>query len=163
MSSMTGPQQLFGEFCASRPAPSAVLSPALRPALQYLVNANELQELREALARGTLPPDFEAKLTRLAGGGLLHRSLVRHCRCFVALLLAVQEGAFREANPVECERLLRVLAYVRKDDDAIADYKPGGFVDDQEEVRAATVELAPLLKAFKAWRLRHQVPKMWVN
>jgi hypothetical protein len=52
---------------------------------------------------------------------------------------------------------------VRKDDDAIADYKPGGFVDDQQEVRAATQQLGPLLTSFKAWRLRHQVPRMWLH
>jgi hypothetical protein len=28
-------------------------------------------------------------------------------------------------------------------------------------VRAAAMELAPLLNAFKVWRLRHQVPAMW--
>jgi hypothetical protein len=128
-----------------------------------LVSAQEVQALGQALARGEAPPDLEAKLTRLAGGELLHRAVARNCRCFVALLLAAQEGSFREAGAADCERLLRVLAYVRKDDDAVHDYKPGGFVDDHEEVRAATTELGPLLQSFKAWRLRHQVPGMWLN
>ena len=51
-----------------------------------------------------------------------------------------------------------MLAYVRKDDDAIPDYLPSGFMDDQQEVRAAAMELGPLLQAFKAWRLCHLVP-----
>jgi hypothetical protein len=33
-----------------------------------------------------------------------------------------------------------------------------GLTDDQQEVRAVLVELGGLLTAFKAWRLRHQVP-----
>jgi hypothetical protein len=50
-----------------------------------------------------------------------------------------------------------VLAYVPKSDGAVQDCAQGGFMDDQQEVRAATLELAPLLQAFKAWRLCHQV------
>ena len=53
------------------------------------------------------------------------------------------------------------VAYVRKDDDAIPDYRPKGFADDPQEVRVVTTQLSPLLQAFKAWRLRHQVPGMW--
>ena len=136
---------------------------ALRPGALHLVSAYELQALREALARGELPPDFEAKLVRLAEGGLIHRFLARNCRLFTALLLAAQDGFFKEASRADCERLLRVLAYVRKDDDAIADYRIGGFMDDQQELRTAMTELHPLLKSFKAWRLRHQVPGMWLH
>ena len=61
-------------------------------------------------------------------------------------------------SPAERERLLRVLAYVRKDEDAIPDYTPEGFKDDQREMRAARVELSGMIQAFKAWPLRHQVP-----
>src|SRR5271167_546893 len=127
---------------------------AARPGYLHLVTAQELQELREALARGHLPPDLETKLNRLATGELIHRSIARNCRCFAELLMAAQDGSFSEARPTDRERLLRVLAYVRKDDDAIPDYKPNGFVDDQQEVRAAADELGPLLQSFKAWRLR---------
>jgi len=77
--------------------------------------------------------------------------------------VATEDGSFREGSPAERERLLRVLAYVRKDDDAIPDYRPEGLTDDQREMRAATVELDGLIQAFKAWRLRHQVPLMWPN
>jgi hypothetical protein len=127
-----------------------------------MVNAHELQELRAALAHGALPLDFQAKLARLAEGDLTHRFIEQNCRLFAALLVAARDGSFAAASRADCERLLRVLAYVRKDDDAIADYKPGGFMDDQREVRAATTELHPLLQSFKAWRLRHQVPGMWL-
>jgi hypothetical protein len=142
-------------------ARSGVLPLALRSGALHLVGAPELQELREALARGTLPPDFEAKLARLAEGDLMQRFLARNCRLLVALLLAAQGGSFKEASPADCERLLRVLAYVRKDDDAIPDYRVGGFTDDQQEMRAAMTALHALLKSFKAWRLRNQVPGMW--
>jgi hypothetical protein len=137
--------------------------PGLRPSALCLVSDHELRALRAALGRGALPTDFEAKLIRLSGGDLIHRFVEQNCRVFVALLLAAWDGSFKGASHTECDRLLRVLGYVRKDDDAIADYKPGGFVDDQQEVRAATQELEPLLKAFKAWRLRHQVPGMWLR
>jgi hypothetical protein len=113
------------------------------------------------LAHGGLPPDFEAKLAKLGGGSLAERYVEQNSRLFFTLLLAALESAFTEVTPTDRERLLRVLAYVRKDDDAIPDYRPDGFTDDQQEVRAATLELGPLLHAFKVWRLRHQVPRMW--
>ncbi len=151
------------EDCATTQSQPDTTPRAPQPGLLYLVTAQELEELRTALAKGGLPLDLETKLNRLAQGDLLERSVARHCGCFVALLQSVQEGAFREATPEACERLLQVLAYVRKDEDAIADYKPGGFKDDQQEVRAATLELGPLLKSFKAWRLRFQVAGMWLS
>lgn len=129
----------------------------------YLVTAGELQQMRDAIARGAMPSDFEAKLKQLAGGNLLHAAVEQNCRLFIALLMTAHAGDFAEAVPSECERLLRVLAYVRKDDDAVPDYKPDGFADDQREVRAATVELAGLLQAYKQWRLRHQVPRLWLT
>ena len=117
--------------------------------------------MRDALGRGHLPADFEAKLNSLEQGDLLHRSVARHCRCFLALWQAAYDGSFTAATPDICERLLRVLAYVRKDDDSIPDYKAGGFVDDQHEVRKADMEFHPLLQSFKAWRLQHHVPALW--
>ena len=97
----------------------------------------------------------------MAEGSLVERYLEQNSRLFFALLVAASEGSFIRATPSDRERLLRVLAYVRKDDDAIPDYLPSGFMDDQQEVRASAMELDPLLQAFKAWRLRHQVPAMW--
>ena len=127
----------------------------------HLVTGEEMSALREALARGHVPADFQAKLNRLSQGELLHRAIARHCRSFIALLQAAHDGSYTQASPTVCERLLRVLAYVRKDDDSIPDYQPGGFVDDQVEVRKADNEYRSLLEQFKAWRLRNQVPALW--
>jgi hypothetical protein len=147
----------FGEGRLSAP----VFTLASRPALLHWINPHELEELCETLAHGNLPPDFLWKLKHLAGGDLSQRFIEQNCRLFAALLLATEAGDFREISLAERERLLRVLAYVRKEDDAQADYAPEGFTDDQQEVRAVLVELGGLLAAFKAWRLRHQVPGMW--
>jgi len=140
------------------PAGLTLVSPA---ALWKWTTAHEVEALREALARGCLPPDLHGKLRGLAGGDLGDRFIEQNCRLFATLLLATEEGSFREGSRAECERLLRVLAYVRKEQDAIPDYWPGGLKDDQREVRAAMIELAGLLQTFKTWRLRHQVPGMW--
>ena len=151
------------ETCAGGRSPVEAWQRAAQLGLLYLVTEHELQDLRQALARGGLPADLESKLARLAGKGLIHRSVERNCRLFVALLLAANEGFFGEAGRLERERLLRVLAYVRKEDDAIPDYRPDGFVDDQQEVRRASTELGGLLHTFKTWRLRHQVPRLWLQ
>jgi hypothetical protein len=136
---------------------------ATRPCYLHLVTACDLQDLSEALAKQQLPPDLKIKLSRLAVHELSHRFIEQNCRTIIALLQAVEEGSFKEASPKDCERLLRVLAYVRKDDDAIPDYRPDGFIDDQQEVRTVTTDLDHLLRTFKAWRLRHQVPGMWLH
>jgi hypothetical protein len=129
----------------------------------HLVTTHDVQGVRSALAQGRPPADFEAKLARLGGGSLAERYVEQNSRLFFALLLAAQESTFTAANSADRERLLRVLAYVRKDDDGIPDYRPDGFSDDQQEVRAAAADLGPLLHAFKVWRLRHQVPEMWLS
>lgn len=149
------------EDCATDQVRSAAQMTMARPGLLYLVTAHDVQGLRSALAQGRLPADLETKLARLTGGSLSERYVEQNCRLFVALLLGAPESSFTEATPADRERLLRVLAYVRKDDDAIPDYRPDGFTDDQQEVRAAAKELNPVLLAFKVWRLRHQVPGMW--
>ena len=141
-------------------SPARTLS---RPALLQWITPHELEALRDALARGGLPPDFLGKLKRMADGDLSHHFIEQNCRLFAALLVATEHSSFRQGSPAERERLLRVLAYVRKDDDAIPDYKPEGLTDDQREIRAATVALDGLIHGFKAWRLRHQVPIMWPN
>jgi hypothetical protein len=125
------------------------------------ITPHELEAMRDALARGSLPPDFLGKLKRLTNGDLSHHFIEQNCRLFIALLLATEHSSFREGSPLERERLLRVLTYVRKDNDAIPDYKPEGLTDDQREIRSVTVELHSLIQSFKAWRLRHQVPVMW--
>lgn len=127
-----------------------------------LVTAQEEESLRASLMHGQVPQEFALKLKRLATGSALERYLEHHCRLLIELLQAAYTGKFMETTPGECRRLLLVLAYVRKYDDEIPDYKPDGYKDDQEEVRAATIELAALIKKFKAWRLQHQVPAMWL-
>ena len=127
----------------------------------HMVTDQDLTDLEMALNRGDVPTDFEAKLRKLAALALLHRSVERNCRLFIALLQAAHEGNFKQMTGSEKERLLRVLAYVRKDDDEIPDYKPNGFADDQREVHAVTSDLASLLNLFKSWRLCHQVPGLW--
>ena len=138
-----------------------VRMPVAGPGVLNLITPHDLQGLRSALAQRCLPVDFEAKLARLAWGSLSDRYVEQNSRLIYALLLAAQEGSFKQATPADRELLLRVLAYVRKDDDAIPDYLPSGLSDDQQEVRAAKTELCALLRDFKVWRLRHQVPKMW--
>ena len=138
-----------------------VRQPALVPHRLHLISGHEVQDLRQCLTRGQVPPDLETKLVKLSRGDLAHRLIEQNCRTIIALLQAAHEGAFKVASPDHCERLLRVLAYVRKDDDAIPDYRFDGFMDDQQEMRKATRELDSLLQNFKAWRLRHQVPAMW--
>ena len=147
----------FAQAQAWRPA----RTPGSRPGHLHLVSAQEIEVLGEQLARGHVPADLEAKLSRLATGDLGQRYIEQNCRTMIALVEAARSGSFKEAGLAECERLLRVLAYVRKDDDAIPDYRADGFVDDQQEVRYAGAEMGALLKRFKAWRLRHQVPAMW--
>jgi hypothetical protein len=147
--------------CAVVPTQRVAPKPAISPTLLNLVSGYELNTLKEELARGTLPADFQAKLLNLAKGSLLHSAIEQNCRLFFTLLLADHEGLFRHLSPTQRERLLRVLAYVRKDDDYIPDYQVDGFSDDQQEVNAARLELAHVLNNFKAWRLRHQVPGLW--
>src|SRR3989442_7464236 len=124
-----------------------------RPALSQWITPRELEALRGALARGCLPPDFLGKLKRMTDGDLSHHFIEQNCRLFAALLVAAEDCSFREGSPAERERLLRVLAYVRKDDDAIPDYKLEGFGDDQREIAPAAAGLHGLIKSLKRGRL----------
>ena len=108
----------------------------------HLVTAHDVKDLRHALGRGQLPPDFEAKLRKLASGDLIHHSIEQNCRTIIALLQAAMDGSFKGANSSNCEQLLKVLAYVRKDDDAVADYRSDGFADDQQLTYATVRELS---------------------
>ena len=134
-----------------------------KPGFLYLVSLSEQDALLKELQRGQAPPDFQAKLDRLSTGDLIQRYVAKHATDFINLLLAQQHALFPKLAPADRERLLRVLAYVRKDDDAVPDYRPDGLVDDQQEVHSAVLELAPLIRTFKAWHLRHQVPALWAN
>jgi hypothetical protein len=131
-------------------------------ALQFLT-PDDLEEMQTAISKGALPPDFETKLLRLANDTLLHQFVEQNCRLFAGLLVGAHASSFTDATADDQARLLRVLAYVRKENDHIPDYKPGGFMDDLREVRAAATELNEVLQAFKVWRLRHQVPSLWTG
>ncbi len=134
-----------------------------RPSVLYFVTSQEVQELDDALGHGRLPVDLEWKLCRLRAGNLTERYVEQNSRLLFELLLANEQGLFRELSVTDRDRLLRLLAYVRKDEDLVPDYRRDGFKDDAQEMRAAEAELLPLIKKFKAWRLRHQVPALWLR
>ena len=127
----------------------------------HMVMPAELEQLRTELLRGHVPRDLELKLQQLLDGGLMHQSLGHSCLWFLAVLQAAFDGAYRMATPEQIDFMLRVLAYVRKDDDAIHDLQPNGYTDDHQEARIASTRLQPLLLGFKQWRLRHVVPVLW--
>jgi hypothetical protein len=129
--------------------------------LLHLVSARELQDLRAALEEGRVPLDLQAKLAVLAEGDMLHHFIGQNGQLFLSLLRAVEDGVFRGCTAAELERLVRVLAYVRKEDDAIPDSGARGYIDDHQEVRAVTRDLHRALSEFKQWRLRHEVPRLW--
>ena len=134
-----------------------------RPSALYVVTSHDTQDLEKALERGALPVDFERKLCRLGGGNLTERYVEQNSRLVFQLLLANQQGLFRELSSASRARLLRLLAYIRKDEDLVPDYQRDGFKDDAQEIRAAEADLQPEWKAFKGWRLRHQVPALWLR
>jgi hypothetical protein len=146
------------------PAPAGTPSTvAARPRGLYLLTEHDLREIDEALVRERLPMDFEQKLSRLGRGTLTERYVEQNSGLIFSLLLASRQGAFAGVTSAADDLLLRVLAYVRKDEDAIPDYRLDGFKDDAQEIRAVEAELRPVLHAFKAWRLRHQVPGLWLR
>jgi hypothetical protein len=132
-----------------------------RPTALHLVGEPEVQTLRTALTFGVVPCDLQQKLAALHDEDLVEHGLRQKTLLFLALLAAVRDGEFRDVPPAQQQRLLRVVAYVRKDDDAIADTAQGGYTDDLAEARAAFCELADLLDRFTHWRLQHQVPALW--
>lgn len=129
----------------------------------HLISRFEAKHLRDALDRGEVPGDLRSKLRKLEQGEVIHHFIRQNSQLIIALLQAAHDGEFQPVDPTEYEHLLRVLAYVRKDDDLIPDYQPGGYTDDHQVMRAIVHELAPLLQRFKLWRLRHQVPGMWLS
>lgn len=132
-----------------------------RPLLMQWVTEPEVENLRHALAQGRVPLDLESKLMTLRQGDLGKICMEQACRWFIAILMAAEQGMFPQLEPGERERILRVLAYVRKYDDSIPDYQADGYTDDQQEVRAAALDYAGAIQAFKAWHLRNHVPSLW--
>ena len=144
-------------------SPGLSLPAAHRRSQLGSVTPHELEALRESLSRNQMPTDLAAKLESLRNGSVLHRFVEQNSRLIVSLLIAAYDGSFREASPTSLDQLLRVVAYVRKDQDAVPDYDIGGFTDDQQELRAVVTELSDLLQTFKSWRLRYQVPQIWTD
>src|SRR5256885_1660158 len=89
-----------GAIIQAGPAP---VQPASRPGCLHVVMSDEIENLRQAITRRTLPADFEEKLGRLADGDLTHRFVERTCRLFAALVLAVQDERFAAASKADCE------------------------------------------------------------
>ena len=146
--------------CGAAWPTSAVLAPT-RPAALRLVTLPEMDALRQALRHGKMPLDLAAKLARLRGEDLRERYLQQNSALFIGLWTAAETGAFVRAQPEEREQLLRMLAYVRKDDDAIPDTWPGGFHDDHDLMRWVCGELRSVLESYKTWHLTHRVPLLW--
>lgn len=128
-----------------------------------LVTHDEVAQMINAGLRMQLPSDFEQKLQKLKNGDLQQARIEQNCRIFFALLTAALAGDFSEATRQEIEQLARVLAYVRKEDDMIPDFRALGFTDDYQEVRMTAANYADLLQHFKQWRLRNQVPGLWLS
>lgn len=133
------------------------------PCALRLVTPEELHSLCAALRNGQPPPDLERKLARLRGDDPREFYLRQQTRLLIKLLIAAARDGFCQANPHDCERLLRVVAYVRKDDDAIPDYLEHGFDDDHDLMRMTCAELGPVLERYKAWHLARRVPALWLH
>ncbi len=133
------------------------------PARLSLVEKWELEALRTALNRGALPSHFESKLRRLAQEGLTHYFIEHTSRIFIAMWLAARRGGFLRCQPEHLDLMLKVLAYVDKENDFIPDDHPGGYTDDYEIIRNAGKQLETFVKAFKEWRLKNQVPRIWLE
>src|SRR5208282_3217777 len=149
------------EECATDPVRFGAQMAPVRAGLLHLVTAQDVQELRLALVKGRLPADFEVKLSRLGEGSLVERYVEQNSRLFFALLLAAAESSFIRATPSDREHLLRVLAYVRKEDDAIPDYLPAGLSDPQQQLPAAATELGPPLQRLIVRSHPHKPPAIW--
>lgn len=128
-----------------------------------MLSSDEVRELRAAVANRTVPADFTNKLQTLAEGDMVMRYIAHHSVLLLEMLHAGCQGEFPWLSPSDFEQILRVLAYVRKEDDAIPDFLPSGYVDDQREIRLALTQLAPLLEAYKSWRLCKEVPARWIS
>jgi hypothetical protein len=126
-----------------------------------LVSAAETAALRASLSIGKVPQDLLDKLNRLHAEDYKEHYLQRQSWVLLALLVAAGDRGFNDISPWDRERLVRMIAYVRKDDDAIPDGWPHGFDDDHDLMRLTCNQLRPVLDAFKSWRLKRQVPRLW--
>jgi len=141
--------------------PTWSLIPRVMPEALNLVTDREMEALCNAMRLGRVPLDLKAKLGRLRTDDPREFYLKRQSELLIALLMAPGAADFCHVHPDDWQRLLRMLAYVRKDDDAIQDTCPGGFVDDHDLMRMTCTELCSELETFKAWHLSHRVSLLW--
>jgi len=126
-----------------------------------MVTDAELKALGDALHQNQVPADLRAKLNRLRADDPRESFLKQQSLLLVSLLQSPAARSFCHLHPSVCEQLLRMVAYVRKDDDAIPDTWPGGMADDHDLMRMTCTELREELAAFKAWYLSRRVPYLW--
>jgi hypothetical protein len=126
-----------------------------------MVTEAEMKALCDALHHDRVPTDLRAKLDRLRADDPRDLYLRQQSLLLASLLMSPAARGFCRLRQHDCERLLRMLAYVRKDDDAIPDTWPGGMADDHDLMRLTCTELREALDAFKAWHLSRRVPLLW--
>ena len=126
-----------------------------------MVTEAEMQALCDALHQDRVPPDLRAKLDRLRADDPRESYLKQQGWLLASLLMSPAAQGFCRVHTRVCERLLRMLAYVRKDEDAIPDTWPGGMMDDHDLMRLTCTELRKVLDTFKAWHLSRRVPLLW--
>ena len=120
-----------------------------------------MEAFEDALKRGHLPGDFMDKLEQLQTDQHRDFYLKQQSLLIGRLLLAASAQDYAQVSPRDGERLLRMLAYVRKDDDMIPDSWPGGMTDDHDLMRLTCAEMSEVLRRFKAWHLSRRVPSLW--
>lgn len=126
-----------------------------------MVTREELESLELVLAQGYLPADLLAKLERLRDDDARELYLKQQSQTLGRLLLSIAASEYHQARPVEAKRFLRMLAYVRKEQDLIPDYLPNGMRDDHDLMRTTCAEFREALTRFKAWHLSRHVPMMF--
>lgn len=126
-----------------------------------MVTEAEIEALCDALHQDQIPADLRAKLDRLRTDDPKEFYLRQQSLLLALLLMSSAALGFCSLRPQVCRRLLRMLAYVRKDADAIPDTWPGGMADDHDLMRLTCTELREALDTFKAWHLAQRVPLLW--
>jgi hypothetical protein len=120
------------------------------------VCAREVALIKPTHRNGWLRPQIEAKLSRLHPECPDHRELRRLVNLSIDLLEAVDEDRFDPGPdwPAVEARLLRALAYLLSEDDAIPDHLPDGFDDDMREFQSLANHAGALLAAFESRQLK---------
>jgi len=126
-----------------------------------MVTKAEMENLCDSLHQGHVPSDLQAKLERLRTDDPKEFYLKQQSLLLMSLLMSPAAQSYCTLRPNVCERLLRMVAYVRKDDDAIPDTWADGMADDHDLMRMTCTELRAALDTFKAWHLSRRVPLMW--